>query len=251
VHDIWWAIFGVTINTGLTVLYSTFNSVPTLQAVGAYGIAIVVLTVGIKLVLAPLFQWQLVLSRNSMREQRRLAPEIAKLRKKYKGDPQKLNTATMELYKEHGVNPLGGLAGCLPAFVQLPILTALYWVFLQFHAADTHFLFIQSLHDAPNNHLLIAGLPIPTIAYLLIPLLAAGSTFVQAKMMQQPPNPTASEQELQAQQMSKSMQVMMPLMIAYFAIITPAGLGLYWFISNCVAIIQQYLVNGGWRPPLN
>ena len=68
-------------------------------------------------------------------------------------------------------------------------------------------------------------------------------------MMQQPANPLATEQELQTQQMTKSMQVMMPLMIAYFAVITPAGLGLYWFISNCVAIIQQYLVNGGWRPP--
>ena len=61
----------------------------------------------------------------------------------------------------------------------------------------------------------------------------------------------ASEQELQAQQMTKSMQVMMPLMIAYFAVVTPAGLGLYWFISNCVAIIQQYFVTGWgqlWRP---
>src|SRR2546421_13022054 len=69
-------------------------------------------------------------------------------------------------------------------------------------------------------------------------------------MMQQPPNPNATEQEQQAQQMTQSMQVVMPLMIAYFAFVTPAGLGLYWFISNCFAIIQQYLVNGwgGLRP---
>ena len=68
--------------------------------------------------------------------------------------------------------------------------------------------------------------------------------------MQQPPNPAASEQEQQAQAMTKQMQVFMPLMIAYFAFVTPAGLGLYWFISNCFAIIQQYLVNGwgGLRP---
>ena len=85
----------------------------------------------------------------------------------------------------------------------------------------------------------------------MIPLLAALSTYVQAKMMQQPPNPLASEQELQTQQMAKSMSLMMPLVIAYFAISTPAGLGLYWFISNCVAIIQQYFVTGWgqlWRP---
>jgi hypothetical protein len=63
-------------------------------------------------------------------------------------------------------------------------------------------------------------------------------------MIQQPPNPYATEQEQQTQQMTQSMQVMMPLMIAVFAISTPAGLGLYWFVSNCVAIIQQYFVTG-------
>jgi len=220
--------------------------------IGAYGLAIIVLTIIIKLLLAPLYQMQLTMSRKSMEQQRKLAPEVAKLKKKYKGDAQKLNTATMELYKEHGINPLGGLSGCLPALLQFPILTALYWAFFQFHVADAHFLFIPSLLDAPNKHPLIAGLPIPTFVFLIIPLLAGGSTYVQSKMMQQPPNPNASEQELQTQQMTKSMSVMMPLMIAYFAIVTPAGLGLYWLVSNCVAIIQQYFVTGWgqlrWRP---
>jgi len=108
------------------------------------------------------------------------------------------------------------------------------------------------LLDAPNKHLLIPGFPLlPTVVFAIIPLLAALSTFVQSKMMQQPPNPLASEQELQAQQMTKSMSLMMPLMIAYFALVTPAGLGLYWFVSNCVAILQQYFVTGWgqlWRP---
>jgi len=77
---------------------------------------------------------------------------------------------------------------------------------------------------------------------------------VQSRMMQQPPNPIATEQEQQAQQMNKTMQYVMPLMIAYFAFVTPAGLGLYWFISNCFAIVQQYFVNGwgglfGYPPP--
>jgi membrane protein insertase Oxa1/YidC/SpoIIIJ len=69
-------------------------------------------------------------------------------------------------------------------------------------------------------------------------------------MMQQPPNPVASEQEQQTQSMMKSMQVVMPLMIIWFAIITPAGLALYWTISNLFAIGQQYRVNGwgGLRP---
>lgn len=235
----------------MNLLYSTFTNVPLLSTIGAYGLAVIALTVIIKIIVAPLYHYQLSASRKSMANQRRVAPEVAKLKKKFKSDPQGLQTATMALYKEHGINPLGSLSGCLPALIQFPILTAMYWVFLQFHGADTHFLFIPSLHDLPGSHPLIPGLPIPTFVYLLIPLLAGASTFVQTKMMQQPPNPLATEQELQAQQMTKSMSVMMPLMIAYFAIVTPAGLGLYWFISNCVGIIQQYLVNGGWRPPGN
>ncbi|HEY4025980.1 MAG TPA: YidC/Oxa1 family membrane protein insertase, partial [Candidatus Dormibacteraeota bacterium] len=107
-----------------------------------------------------------------------------------------------------------------------------------------HFLFVPHLNDLPSAHALVQGLPIPTLAYLVIPLLAAGTTFVQSRMMQQPTSPVPTEQELQTQQMTRTMQVMMPLMIAYFAIVTPAGLGLYWFISNCVSIIQQYFVTG-------
>ena len=103
-------------------LYHSFATVPGLEAIGAYGLAIIVLTIIIKLLLAPLYQLQLSMSRKSMLEQRKLAPEVAKLKKKYKGDPQKLNTATMGCAaKEHGVNPLGGLMGCLPALVQFPI----------------------------------------------------------------------------------------------------------------------------------
>jgi YidC/Oxa1 family membrane protein insertase len=183
-----------------------------------------------------------------MEEQRRIAPELAALRKRYKGDAQKQQQEMMKLYREHGINPLRQFMGCVPAVLQLPILTALYYVFLgnarQKVFPSAHFLFVPNLNDNPGAHPLIPGLPIPTLVYLIIPLLAAVTTFVQSKMIQQPPNPLATEQEQQTQQMTQSMQVLMPLMIAYFAIVTPAGLGLYWFVSNCVAIIQQYLVTG-------
>jgi YidC/Oxa1 family membrane protein insertase len=251
IKTFWETTFLAGVKWGLTMLYHAFVGVPGLDAIGAYGLAIIALTIIIKLLLAPLYQLQLSMSKKSMQEQRKLAPEVAKLKKKHKGDPQKLNTATMELYKEHGVNPLGGLAGCLPALAQFPILTALYWAFSNYRVSDAHFLFVPTLLDAPSKHLLIPGFPlIPTVVFAIIPLLAAASTYVQAKMMQQPPNPLATEQELQTQQMTKSMSMMMPLMIAYFAIVTPAGLGLYWFISNCVAIIQQYFVTGWGQLPI-
>jgi YidC/Oxa1 family membrane protein insertase len=224
---------------------------PALATIGAYGLAIIVLTIGIRLILSPLQQFQLVTQRKSMLEQRKLAPQVSELRKKFKKDGVRLNQEMQKLYAEHGINPLAGLVGCLPLVVQLPILTALYYVFTGFaHGAKVpaHFLFIPNLNDNPNHHVLFAlpilgiGVPIPT--YLIFPILAAVTTFVQTKMLQMPPMPNPTEQELQTQQMQKMMVWLSPLMIGYFALNVPAGLGLYWFIGNCVGIIQQYFVVG-------
>jgi YidC/Oxa1 family membrane protein insertase len=244
---VWWAVFGNTISQGLSGIYHFLAANPVLASIGAYGLAIIVLTVIVRLILAPLFHLQLRLSRRGMDQQKKIAPQLAELKKKYKNDPQKQQQEMMALYREHGINPLGGLSGCLPALLQFPILTALYYVFYgnaRSHTFVDHFLFVPHLNDLPSTHALLPGLPIPTLVYLVIPLLAAGTTFVQSRMMQQPPSPVPTEQELQTQQMTRTMQVMMPLMIGYFAIVTPAGLGLYWFISNCVSIVQQYFVTG-------
>ena len=132
IHDAWWAIFGVTLSWLLNSIYTTFQGVSILSWIGAYGVAVIALTLIIRLVLAPLFQFQLVTQRRSMVEQRKLAPQVAELRKKYKKDPQKLNAEMMKLYQEHGVNPLGGFIGCLPMVVQMPVLIALYYVFTNF-----------------------------------------------------------------------------------------------------------------------
>jgi YidC/Oxa1 family membrane protein insertase len=223
------------------------QGVPIIEAIGAYGVAIIVLTIIIRLILAPLQQFQLVTQRRTMVEQRKLAPQVAELKKKYKKDPTKLNAETMKLYQEHGVNPLGGLVGCLPLIVQLPILTALYYVFQAFAKAGhppQPFLFISNLNDNPNHHLLIPGLPIPTPAFLVFPLLAALTTLVQSRMLQMPPAVNPTEQELQTLQMQRTMVWLSPLMIGYFALNVPAGLGLYWFVGNCVSIIQQSFVVG-------
>jgi YidC/Oxa1 family membrane protein insertase len=251
---VWWAVFGQTLSWGLSSIYHFLAAYPVVAAIGAYGLAIMVLTIIVRLVLAPLFHLQLRIGRRSMEQQKKVAPELAELRKKYKNDPQKQQQEMMALYREHGINPLGGLSGCLPALLQFPILTGLYYVFYgnaRAHTFADHFLFVPHLNDLPSTHPLIPGLPIPTFVYLVIPLLAAATTFVQSRMMQQPLSPVPTEQEQQTQQMTRTMQVMMPLMIAYFAIVTPAGLGLYWFVSNCFSIIQQYFVTGwgGLRPP--
>jgi YidC/Oxa1 family membrane protein insertase len=251
IEHLWQIVFENNLAAVLNFIYAHFQAVPILATIGAYGLAIIVLTIGIRLVLAPLQQFQLRTQRKSMLEQRKLAPQVAELRKKFKKDAPRLNSEMQKLYQEHGVNPLAGLIGCLPLIVQLPILTALYYVFRLFaqHATvAAHFLFIPNLNLNPNHQLLFtfpgSSIGIPTIAYLVFPLLAAGTTFVQTKMLQMPQAPNPTEQEQQTQQMQKMMVWMSPLMIGYFALNVPAGLGLYWFIGNCVGIIQQYFVVG-------
>jgi YidC/Oxa1 family membrane protein insertase len=250
----------VNLGRVLNYVYVNFQTVPPFATIGAYGLAIIALTIGIRLILAPLQQFQLVTQRKSMLEQRKLAPQVSELRKKFKKDAPRLNAEMQKLYAEHGINPFAGLVGCLPLIVQLPILTALYYVFTGFAKSakiPAHFLFIPNLNDNPNHHLMFTlpglGIGIPIAAYLLFPLLAAATTYVQTKMLQMPPAPNPTEQELQTQQMQKMMVWMSPLMIGYFALNVPAGLGLYWFIGNCVGIIQQSfvvgwgnLLPGGW-----
>jgi len=136
---------------------------------------------------------------------------------------------------------------CIRDRVQIPILTALFYVFRDWapHAhVVAHFLFVPNLNDNPMAHALFTGLPIPSPAYLIFPLLAGITTLIQTRMLQMPPSPNPTDQEAQTQQMQRTMLWLSPLMIGYFALNVPAGLGLYWFIGNCVSIIQQSFVVG-------
>jgi YidC/Oxa1 family membrane protein insertase len=231
----------------LQAIYNLVQGWPLVDQIGAFGVAIIVLTILIRLAMAPLQQFQLVTQRKTMVEQRKLAPEVGELRKKYKKDPQKLNAEMMKLYQEHGVNPLGGLVGCLPLIVQIPILTALYYVLTDFARSNhvaAHFLFIGNLNQSPMQHHWFSGMPIPSPEYLVFPVLAAITTLVQSRMLMMPPPLNPTDQEQQTAQMQKTMVWLSPLMIGYFALNVPAGLGLYWFIGNCVSIIQQSFVVG-------
>ena len=247
IQHVWQLAIEDPLASFLNFLYVHFQTVPIINSIGAYGVAIIVLTLIIRLALSPLTQFQLVTQRKTVAEQRKLAPQVAELRKKYKKDAQKLNAEMMKLYQEHGVNPLGGMIGCLPLVVQIPILTALYYVFQGFAKAGhppQPFLFVPNLNDIPMAHPMFHGIPIPAPEYLIFPLLAALTTFVQSKMLQQPPTLNPTDQEQQTQQMQRTMVYLSPLMIGYFALNVPAGLGLYWFIGNCVSIIQQSFVVG-------
>jgi YidC/Oxa1 family membrane protein insertase len=252
-NHLWVVVIENPLSSFLLFLFNTFQAVPILSSIGAYGVAIIVLTVIIRLALSPLTQFQLVTQRKTMAEQRKLAPQVAEIRKKFKKDTARINSEMMKLYQEHGVNPLGGMIGCLPLVVQTPVLIALYYVFRKFATSGVPpqpFLFVPNLNEIPSQHflfhlnLLVYNVAVPTPEYIIFPLLAAATTFVQSKMLQQPRPLNPTEQELQTQQMQRTMVWLSPVMIAVFALQVPAGLGMYWFVGNCVSIIQQYFVVG-------
>lgn len=184
------------------------------QLTGSYGIAIILLTLVIRLALYPLIHRQ-NLSTRAMQE---IQPEVKKLQEKHKGDPQKLNEEIMKLYREKGVNPLGG---CLPLLIQLPFLFVLYRVFASYDYGSESFLWLPTLSQ-----------PDP---YFILPLAMGFTTFLQQKMAM----PASGE----GAQQNMLMMVIMPVFLVFISWSLPAGVLLYWFVSNLFYIFQQYMVN--------
>lgn len=219
--------------------------------VSAYALAIIVAGVLLKLVLIPLTKKQT----DSMKNMQKLNPEIEKLKKKYKNDKETLNRKTMELYQKNNVNPMGG---CLPLLIQFPILIGFFYVLRDpvkyafknqavYDAMNKSFFWIKDL-GFPANHIfengtingLNIGISLPLIgqALPLLALFAGITTYYQSKMMQSAQPAAASGQAASTQ---NTMTMIMPFMIFFFAISFPAGLTLYWAISNVFQIVQQYL----------
>lgn len=279
-----------------------------------YGVAIILFTVIIKLLLLPLG----IKSQKSMAKQQKLAPQLAELQKKYANDKEKLNKEMLELYQANGVSPA---SGCLPMLLQFPIIIGLFQVIqkplsymlrinfnlpenidkvlsLQETVRNTPNLLammpsgfdtasMQSLADNfqiamsniaahvegfanwvinfnflgidlskyPTSVLdplmqLMAGKIAPnlleTLPLLLIPVLAGVSSWVLSKMTpQQTPQPPAggtADAAAPAANMGKTMMLMMPIMSLVFTFSLPAGVGLYWTISNVAQMAQQYFM---------
>ncbi|MDP9326205.1 MAG: YidC/Oxa1 family membrane protein insertase [Candidatus Dormibacteraeota bacterium] len=240
-------ILKIPFEVGLGFFAQVYDAFPPTHVIGAYGLAIITVTILIKFLLFPLFQTQLKLTKKTQSEQKRIQPELAELRKKYKKDPQKLNQEMMALYKEHNINPLSSLAGCLPTLAQLPVLIGLYQAIID-HS------FFESLHVSPFfmglNLAIPASLSNPVT--WILPVLAGLTTFVQTRMMAQPKADTDDPQAAQMQQVTQSMSFMMPLLITFFAFQQYAlqGMVLYWIVSNLFSIGQQYTVNGWGQLPI-
>jgi YidC/Oxa1 family membrane protein insertase len=187
-----------------------------------YGLAIIFLTILIR----ALLWWPTQKSYTSMKKMQtsmnKMQPRLKTLKEVYRDNPQKLNEETMKLYKEYQINPMGG---CLPMLLQMPIFFALYATLnsaVELKGAGFFWVWKDlSLKD-----------PI-----YLLPILMGLSMFFQQKMS----TPPAATPEAEAQQ--KMMLYLMPAMLTFFSFMWPAGLLLYWVVSNMASIVQQLIIN--------
>ena len=194
--------------------------------VGNYGIAIIIVTVLMRIIIFPLTLKQ----EKSMKKMRELQPELEKIKEKYKDNPQEYQQKTAELYRESGVNPLGG---CLPLLIQMPVFVALYWAFSgNAIPADAKFLWFTL--KQPDRLFMIGN-----FAFNLLPILNVGVTYIQQKIMTN----TTSGQE--SNQQMKTMLYMMPLMMLFIFYRMPSGVTLYYLVSGALALLQQYIILKG------
>ena len=179
--------------------------------VGNFGISIIIVTILIKILLLPLTLKQ----DKSMKEMKKLQPELEKIKQKYANDKQMLNIKTMELYREHKVNPMGG---CLPILIQLPILFALFGVLRSgIIPADSSFLWMKLVEPDP---------------YYILPVLNGAVSFLQQKLM----GSADSNPQM------KNMMYIFPIMMIMISYKMPSGLQLYWLTSSILAVVQQYFI---------
>jgi len=176
-----------------------------------WGLVIIALTIIIKVLLHPLTHK----SFESMKKMQEIAPKLEEIKKKYGKDPQKLNEEVMKLYREAGVNPMGG---CLPMLLQIPVFFALYEIFL------------NAVELKGASFLWVSDLSVPDPTYLM-PILMGASMILQQKL-----TPTTNPQQ---EKIFIAMAVIFTFMFATF----PAGLVLYWLTNNVITAIQNLVIN--------
>ncbi|MFO0689547.1 MAG: membrane protein insertase YidC [Myxococcota bacterium] len=186
-----------------------------------YGLAIIVLTILVRIVTAPLMLNQM----RSAERMRAVQPKMKALQERYKDDRQRQSEELMKLYREEGINPLGG---CLPLLLQFPVLVGLFYA-LRSSIGLRHAHFVSWIDDLSQPDLLftLPGLDFPI---RLLPLLMGASMYVQQKM-----TPTTGMDPAQA----RMMLVMMPAMMLLISYTFPSGLVLYWTVSNLLGIGHQ------------
>lgn len=219
----------------LNLLVFFYNIIPTHDL----GLAIIVVTVLIKLILFPLSQ-QSIKSQKQLQE---IQPKIEEAKSKFANNKEEMARATMALYKEHKVNPF---SSCLPLLVQLPFFFAVFQVFRDFGKADA-MKYVYKFNHLPEIHSTMGLLGLIDLSkpnYLLA-ILAGLAQFWQAKMFstKKPEVKTNdSKDENMAAIMNKQMLYMMPALTIFIGFTLPSGLSLYWFVTTILTVLQQIYV---------
>lgn len=215
------------------------------------GVAIIVLTLVVRLLLAT----PSAKSISAQRELQLLQPKLDELKEKYKNNREELGRKLMEFYSAHKVNPF---SSCLPTLIQLPIIYALYRVFISGLTVDpeTGQLVadqVARLYDGLRD--IYASTPLHTTAFgfldltatgnIALALITGGLQFWQSRMLvarRAPIDTKGAKDENMAANFSKQMMYLFPIITAYFAYLFPAGLALYWLTSTVFQVVQQYIV---------
>jgi len=204
------------------------------------GIAIILMTIIIKLALWPLSQKAI----KSQTELQAIQPKIDELNKKFADNKAELGQATMNLYKEHKINPL---SSCLPLLIQLPFLFAVFRV-LRTGLQEDLGLVYSFLAKPTNFHTLSLGFMDLSKPIIYLAVLAGVAQFIQSKMMlakQKKANigqKDSSTEESMTNIMNKQMTYIFPVMTVVFGLSLPGGLTLYWFMFTALTVLQQFLV---------
>ncbi|HQO37354.1 MAG TPA: membrane protein insertase YidC [Candidatus Omnitrophota bacterium] len=194
-----------------------------------WGVAIILLSIAIYLILFPLSIKQM----KSMKELQVLQPKMEQLRKQYGDNQKKLNEEMMKLYKEHKVNPLGG---CLPMVLQIPIFISLYQVLSRSIALKgAKFLWIKDLSEPDRLFKLPFEIPFIGEYFNILPILMAIGMFIQQKMSSANATGQAAEQQ-------KMMVIIFPIMFGVMFYNVPSGLVMYWFLNSTLMLLYQIKV---------
>lgn len=214
------------INVGLTKFFEMLHNGIKLVGITnpniSYGLSIIIFTIIVRLILLPLNLKQM----RSQAKLQEVQPELKKIQGKYKNDPQKQQQEMMKLYKDNGVNPMGG---CLPLLIQLPILWALFYVFRNIHPVDpvtgqaitVSFLWIKNLFNVDTLRIL--------------PILAGVTQYISTIMMPMSGDPAQAKQ-------TGTMNIGMSIFMVVMAWNFTAALVLYWVVNNLIQMGQNLLV---------
>ncbi|HRU50899.1 MAG TPA: membrane protein insertase YidC [Planctomycetota bacterium] len=209
----------------LNIFYSWFHN---------YGVAIICLTILIKICLFPLTRKQQISMQTYQKKMQEFQPELKRLQERYKNDKNKLSQETMALYKKHDINPIP-VGGCLPIFLQLPIFFGLYQaLYYSVHLRQAPFLWIADLSQP--DKLFQFSQPVIFLGdyFNLLPIVMTIVWVVQQKLAPKPDDPQMQQQQ--------KMFTIMSIVFGFMFYNVASGLVLYWMIMNLLSIIEQIVI---------